>query len=220
MKAELEEHIEMMKYDEEHDRLFAVLISDLHACRDQLESRPTQCHRRSLARAIFALVDGQLFMLKQHVLKFSKYDGWTLDEEDEELLSEQRKPQNNGKIAPRFLPTIRNLEYAIDSYSLLSWAKYKLDKTTRGWEAFIRAMAIRNRITHPKNWRSLDITDSELEHLYSATEWFLDTISDLYMKCYRARTQRSRLLVKAWEKEHGPLKPKLAKQMELILKWR
>jgi hypothetical protein len=52
----------------------------------------------------------------------------------------------------------------------------EIERDGSGWQAFRKAVAIRNRITHPREIRDLLITDAELEDVTRAYHWFTYTV--------------------------------------------
>ena len=48
---------------------------------------------------------------------------------------------------------------------------YEIDKGGKGYQAMLKAIKIRDRITHPKNIECTHISDDELRLLGDANQW-------------------------------------------------
>lgn len=59
----------------------------------------------------------------------------------------------------------------------------ELDVGGQDWQHFHDAIAIRNRLTHPKALSELEVTDKEIETLCLVIVWFDKQISELSQAC-------------------------------------
>src|SRR4030095_3272513 len=79
----------------------------------------------------------------------------------------------------QFIQLKTNIQYtfkvAADTYR----SSYVLDKGS-GWQAFLRAIKVRDRITHPKDPAKMAISDQEVEDVNLALNWFEKALQDLF----------------------------------------
>ncbi|HFQ94508.1 MAG TPA: hypothetical protein ENK32_10890 [Anaerolineae bacterium] len=165
--------------------LYALLkqdVSELHEFGSQSESG--QAWRRSSYRAVFSWIEGVVYQMKQIALQtqggyyqasFSRAEIAFLREESYYL-------DEKGKVKVRynnFAKINRNLRFAylkfVEGFGLLT----KLEVDRQGWEKFLEAIKIRNRLTHPKCVDDLVVTDENMEVLIETINWFDAQISKL-----------------------------------------
>jgi hypothetical protein len=58
-----------------------------------------------------------------------------------------------------------------------------------GWDAFRKALKIRNRITHPKDHEHITVTEDDLKTVNLALEWAFDSLVDI---CKRSEVMGDR----------------------------
>jgi hypothetical protein len=174
--------------------LLDCLVGDVRAI--EVGSKPPwpQPLRRSYCRAVFALIDGATFGLKQHVLEMFEYE---LGEEEIARLREWQ--ESKGKSSPSsgrplFLPVAKNVFFAFDMLSNCCGAQNPIDRSGGEWRTFLEAISIRNRITHPKNAAALEVTDGQLAKVAAASRWYVETLYVLHTESARSLLDRVRVL--------------------------
>jgi hypothetical protein len=73
-----------------------------------------------------------------------------------------------------------------------------------GWRDLKTAVAIRNRLTHPKQVEQLAVSDKEIKILRSAMQWFSETVLDIaqaHKRGLRAATKKDLAAAKASRKQ-------------------
>lgn len=162
-----------------------VLFSDLNKCKEHIDPKTTGFWDRAYVRFFFSMVEGIAHRMRQ-VLITSHEQGFTkLAPNELALLREERYELNDrGKIRTRtafanFLPSI---QFTLRLFSRTYGLEPVFDsaKQHAGWTAFRKAVAIRNRLTHPKDARELIVTGSECKVVELADAWF----QSLFMRLF------------------------------------
>jgi hypothetical protein len=175
----------------EFELLLECLVGDVRALEVDSKAPWSQPLRRTYCRAVFALIEGLTFNLKQNVLEMFEYE---LCQEEIAKLREWRESRDKGGDShgrPLFLPMAENVFFAFD---MLSNCCNPIDRSGSEWRTFVDAIAIRNRITHPKNAGALVVTDSELASVHAAGRWYVMTAEALHGECARGLLRQMRAL--------------------------
>jgi hypothetical protein len=141
----------IIKTDELTKPLF-VLSDDLERAEKDLIANDDSYSRRNYIRVLFAAIELTMFVQKQTIL-IAASDGLGLMKDAD--LHRLRKKDHNP-LADRFLFITRSVEKGF-GLSLTSHT------TGPGWDDFTNAIALRNRITHPKKHQDFEISDAERE---------------------------------------------------------
>src|SRR5437773_6650809 len=127
----------------EHQQLLArvsalrdTLIEDLKACEAlAFGNCKTESGGRAFVRAVFALIEGGVFGLKQIALhspmgkdKFSQSEITLLQEKTFEL-----DDNGSARELTKFIPLIKNIKFAFAASARTHGVNYKLDTNTIGW---------------------------------------------------------------------------------------
>jgi hypothetical protein len=68
-----------------------------------------------------------------------------------------------GKIIRRKLSFVKKAAFILEIFSYVNYAPIKINKNKIEWELFVKAVKIRNRITHPASVSDLLITGTDLQ---------------------------------------------------------
>jgi len=175
------------------------LIADQKACAEILKKdMEDQCLRRVYCRTNLAMVEGALFYFKSATYRFNEaclrpfmnivttfgislhgpiFNDIVPPEEAELLLERVPDISGNGEVkrTRRFLDFKTNFKFTFRMVDRVFKTACTPDyDSVAEWCKLQEAVQTRNRITHPKDDTSLDITDSELEALAVGCQWFLD----------------------------------------------
>lgn len=180
----METHAEQLKKAfDKFDELSDVVTEDLTETISHLNKKDCQYLRRAFLRQFFVWVEFQVHHIKQMVLIFHNTTLPVLSPEALAVLREEQ-PQldQNGVLTtrPKFLPLSRNLRFAFKVFANTFQSSYELDVSGTGWQAFRRAVDIRNRLTHPKVDATLTITDEEIVDADVAYEWMKKAVIGLF----------------------------------------
>jgi hypothetical protein len=169
-------------------RIATVLISDITHCRDELariaqqEKRIDQFWARGLIRSFLAYIESSVYEMRLVVrdaddarrIKLSAAERSLINEETYEL-TESGKPQ----IRTRYLKIERNFRFTTELFAQVFEVTSDIDYSGSGWSAFLDAIKIRNRITHPRDPESINLSLEEVETIVNAFRWYLDSTDSL-----------------------------------------
>ena len=98
------------------------------------------------------------------------------------LLLQETTPElkTNGQVytKTKFIPLEDNLRFLAIMMKEVYGVDLQLGIGKSVWQDFQTALAIRNRITHPKSEEDFTISDTEIEAMKSARSWFCQIIAD------------------------------------------
>jgi hypothetical protein len=172
------EAIESRKELEASITFLKALSEDVKLAEKAVHDGDDQFSRRTLVRTFLAMVEGSVFILKQEALRLADTEPTLFTSAEMALLREESYELDRGKPRTRtkFIPVDENLRFAIQMYMRDALPTFQLRINSLGWESFKTSIAIRNRITHPKQYSDLEVTDAELEEIRAAVKWFWHTV--------------------------------------------
>ncbi|MBX3303031.1 MAG: Ppx/GppA family phosphatase [Nitrospira sp.] len=139
----------------------------------------SQPFRRMFVRACWALIEGEVFCLKQFTLRACELGGKSLSFSEHKLLSEVLMLWcDNGRVKREDVreSAHENLKQTLK----IATAKFELGWTpdfgNQSWEMLRRSLDLRHRVTHPKTAAELTISDDELDDHRKGVAWFLETV--------------------------------------------
>lgn len=154
-----------------------LLIDDVMAARERLNSADTQSARRDVVRTSLAAMEGMMWMAREHVR-----DGLnTIDEltpiADLALREQTYIVSESGKLSvqSRSIPLPIAIRLTISQAAIIS-PDIDVDFSGAGWSSLKQSIAIRNRITHPKPETEFQVTDYDLAQVGSGLSWLTATV--------------------------------------------
>lgn len=161
-------------------RLYNVLYTDANQAFER--ALRDESARREYVRAVFALVEGITFAMKQCALASKNVE---FTESERQLLKEHEHVlDENGRVHVRKarLKTTANTRFGLESFARTCRHSRRPNVSGDGWQAFKKALLLRDRLTHPKNAASLQVTDGELLDVTRARSWFTVTFVGLLLE--------------------------------------
>ena len=161
---------------DELQALFETLREDARDLLERINETGDQAFRRSAVRAVFALIEGVVFSLKQVALNSERSSGATFSPAERALLNEESyRLADSGipEVKQDFSPLPRSLRFAFDALRKATGSEYQLEIEDEGWKAFRNLIQVRNRITHPKRSSDLEVVDEEVKLLKQTYSWFV-----------------------------------------------
>lgn len=160
---------------------FKVLLDDAHAAETFLDATDGQFERRAYVRSMMAMIEGTIWLLKQTCLKASTPNGSPRHFSAAELamLSDQTYDlKNNGEVrtTTKFLKLPDNLRFTINACNRLFGCNLNVQVGDESWNRFLKAVAVRNRVTHPRVVADFEITDQEIDDCKQVVSWFNEMI--------------------------------------------
>ena len=123
------------------------------------------------ARVVFACIEAHVFHLKGSAHTFSLPQDGLFDEEELEKLQDFRRDKG-GNIWKLKMSLKDNIRFAFGAFARASGKDYNVDFGNKPAADFLKAVAIRDRITHPKSASDWKISDSESRLIDEAWHWF------------------------------------------------
>lgn len=150
-----------------HDLLEA-LRADIGAAYEALEAdRSSQYLRRCVARAVFSFIEAVIECIKIELRSTIRLGRFR-----EDLLS-SREIETLGSLsvisAPpgKFLPLDQNIKRTFKLAAKVWKLNFRLNTGGEDFRYFLAAKSARNRLTHPRTYYDIEVTDDDM-HCYSA----------------------------------------------------
>ena len=161
------------------------MLEDGKWAEDSLEKDDNQFTRRAYVRSMFSIIEGSIWVLKQTILHATAPKGHIIKMSVAEysLLSDRSYDlKNNGAIQEKVkhLKLPDNLVFTFGLLTKYFGAKFDLGIGTVKWENFIKAQAIRDRITHPKAPAEFKVSDAEIAICQATSTWFNSLIAAFF----------------------------------------
>lgn len=158
----------------------AVLIQDVLAAREAVSVADTQVHRRNLVRSSLAAVEGIVWLCREHVRTAAEQIGELTPLADLALQERSYTVTHGGEVveAVRYIALPASIRLVAKQASRIA-PTFVLDLSGAGWQRLLDAIAVRNRITHPKALADLDATDADLAAVAHGTEWMMANGTEL-----------------------------------------
>jgi hypothetical protein len=134
--------------------------------------------RRNYVRAVFAAIEGSTYGLKRVVLQLWEHKQSKLNADELEFLIETGIDKK-GKSKKRFLPFDKNIKFVFEVFAKMHDFISTADYNHKGWTVLLDTAEIRNRLMHPKSSKDLDISDTDLDKIREAADWYFSTRNQL-----------------------------------------
>lgn len=165
---------------ERFGELWPILSKDAEKAIKIADKAPNQFNRRNAVRAVFASIEGAVYLTKNLVIATLPQCRGFFDEAEIALLREKRYSLNSKGQAyaqPNFLRTDENFRFAMDMLMRGIPTELDFDTNGSGWKSFKDSLSVRHRVTHPKSMNDLNINDIEFDKLKKAFNWAFSTIT-------------------------------------------
>ena len=164
----------------EFDDLFKALIGDVERLNDVLGKSDHPLTRGAYVRAVFALLEGMTYAMKQVALDYRWHLRNPFSDTEVAILQEKNYSLNDtGQVSVRTanLPFLPNLRFAFYAFCKSHNASYSLPVTGKGWHALQHALRVRHRLMHPKSADDLLVKNAEMEDVDTAFRWFVSNVA-------------------------------------------
>jgi hypothetical protein len=162
--------------------MVSVLMKDIKTLIGRSKKPMSQPKRRSLVRAVFALIEADTFARKQFALFFHDAGGPQFSLAELALLREEQYDlggKGEARTQIKFLRTADNFQFGIRSFCKAAKIDYEIPKARIEWQAFLQSIKVRNRITHPKNLSELLVSDTDIQKLQDTIELFKEILMEI-----------------------------------------
>ncbi|MBK5007998.1 hypothetical protein [Pseudomonas sp. S32] len=187
-----------------HD-LLEELHADIVTAYSTLEAdKGSQYLRRCVVRAVFSFIEAAIECIKVE-LKYSVRLGYfseeNLTDKDKETLgSISIFPDQNGK----FLPLDTNIKRTFKLASKIWSLDFKLRTDNEDWQDFTAAKNTRNKLTHPRTFYDIQVTDEDM-HCHTIAAWW---VRREFQRLFKSR-------IEGLETLSGPEREKLLRAISL-----
>ncbi|TCS36679.1 hypothetical protein [Reinekea marinisedimentorum] len=140
--------------------LFESLIDDVGNNFKVLESnKKSQTYRRNAIRAVFGFIEGvSTVLLNEVIIKRRKISN--------KLSSKEIKVLDGSET-----DLVQRLKKSFTSYTKLHGFNFTLNTSSSGYDDFKKAKQIRNNLTHPKRYRDIEISESDMSIIAGGYLW-------------------------------------------------
>jgi len=164
--------------------MMVLLMSDVVRSGNELQKQEADDERYSWARAhtraVFAAIEGacECFRRQAFVAEANKIHQEVSLGKLSVLAGETYFVTDEGEIRAQTL-RVRSLAHVLLSLNSYAEAQGANHRTKKGdqWHRVRAAVDVRDRITHPKNLKSLEITKAEIEDIDFTLKWFLNEVA-------------------------------------------
>ena len=176
---------------EELKRVYAVLNADLELARAATLGDPSEFNKRTLVRTCAALVEGLAFQLRQVTLSTLR-ETKLLTEGELAILREtkaQLSIQGAAEERDNFQSTLPMLLFTLRVYAKNHGASFAPNTSDNGWNCLRKAMALRDRLMHPKSYEDLVVSEEAGAEFTAGIRWWDEAIAALLAACEAADTK-------------------------------
>jgi hypothetical protein len=131
--------------------------------------------RRSYARALFAFIDGVTYCQRQ----LAQYDSRLTTHARARGNAAAKHARRIGRKARDKESLALGVRAAFAAMSAAHQVANPLVAAGDAWESFRQAIAIRNRVTHPKSGADCAVSEADVQLLRRAHHWYYDVSSEL-----------------------------------------
>lgn len=161
----------------ERESFLSLLWDDVQACNAQSGSVKSATQRRQYIRAMFAYIEGAVWLFKQEALEQQHKDDASIVFTASELsILAEVAPSIDGRGVIQELPAnlrfVPNLLFAFGCHARAFDYEPVLRVSDHEWGYLKSSVTVRNRLMHPKQLSSMDISDDEIRTARAALKWF------------------------------------------------
>jgi len=183
---------------------------DAQIAEDAVDASDTQYNRRAMVRALFAMIEGTVFFLKQTIFTAGTHKKGSLSLADALLLldsSAEMSSKGESDLRTKFIRLEDNLRFTANMLKKVYGVTITLGIGSANWDKFQKAIAIRNRITHPKAIEDFVIDSEDLSMLRDVRGWFCQMIADSVNGIVQAVNRANKGLEGTGDPRTGPPPP-------------
>lgn len=157
--------------------LYLGLKSDTQQCKDNLSDTYTGFWDRTYTKTVFSMVEGVTFRIRQYMIAGVDCEMFSLDYPTLSFLSESTyKLDSKGRLKQKeeFMSFLPGFKFTFESFGkCLGMEEFVASAFSHnGFSEFRKSVAVRNRLTHPKDCREIMVNGKEIEQIKIAEEWF------------------------------------------------
>lgn len=159
-------------------KLIDILEDDIKVtAKFMVENQRTGALERSYVRAMFASLEGILFVFRKEMISSSDFDK-IFSKKDRAFILERKYDKKNDVVKSEVMfPTLKeSIKKNIKYYSKHRNIKDYRFPETKGWQDMLQSIKLRDALTHPKDITDLKLSNSKIEMVLRAKIWFKDEV--------------------------------------------
>ncbi len=163
-----------------HDLLEELNNDIIEAYKTLEEDRESQYLRRCLVRCVFAYIEAVIEIIKVELRSNLRTEFCTvaLTEKEQEIIGSL----SNNRENDRHLSLEDNLKRTFKlAFKIWDIDGYRLDTSGEDYQDFLRAKLARDKLTHPKTYYDIQITDQDMSYHSIAAQWVRTSFEQLFM---------------------------------------
>jgi hypothetical protein len=149
--------------------------------------------RRAYIRAVYALVEGVVYSMKQYAIAVDQMDGKIFSPAEIALLTEKTYDlSDKGEVVTgkAKISVNKSIKHAFRAVTHANQIEFRLGVGDVGWDYFQKGIEIRDRITHPKKTEDLHVSKDEEGIVFKASIWFINNFNECLNKIKEGLEQR------------------------------
>jgi hypothetical protein len=141
-------------------------------------------YEKAFVRALFTLGEAAASVMRAGILQANRHRVLALPPRDLAKLLEQRFDPGRGVVlASRArIGFLSRLKYALRYYPRVFGSTYSSNMSGRDWEALLKLLRVRNRLTHPAGLANL-LPNRHYKLMGNAADWLLGEIQAIVATC-------------------------------------
>lgn len=176
------------------EKMIKEMDKERKKCKDLVDREPeSEEIRRIVIRSLFSIIEGMCYRMKVNAFLIGRLREIEFTKEELAMINEETYYLNEkGEARIRdFFPSLKsNLRFAFKILAKVFKSDFELVIENAGFENFQKAIDIRNRITHPKGIKDLDISQNDFNNVLRAYGWFISNMRKLSEKIEGNRKRR------------------------------
>jgi hypothetical protein len=157
-----------------------IIAHDIILSMQRMRIDDNQANRRDFVRSTFAAIEGWLWDFRQRAKSVLSDVREITPAEQAAFAETSFTISNDGKLIEqtRYYSITTMFRFIIRVAEEEFGSRF-VDFGSSDWQAFNRAIEIRNRITHPKDIVDFNLSDHDIETVWSSAVWLMATIEQV-----------------------------------------
>ncbi len=161
-----------------------------------METRGAAHERRNYVRALFAYIEGSVFLIKQTAFSRAILSRFPLTLGEYAIMKEETYSLDRAgrvQVQDKFVNLAANLRFTVGCVNRIFDSNLSVNETSHHWSDFLRAIEIRDRITHPKGLAEFEVSEAEIQLCQRVCDdWFSELVAALITSVHqRISVQRN-----------------------------
>jgi len=124
------------------------------------------------------MIDSYCYKLKEIIYLESRRKRLPISSKDLNYIVEISK-DSQGNLRRSHISCECNIKYILEKLALIYKKTWRLGDHSKEWVTFLSSIEIRDRLTHPKIARDLEVSDEDFSRVGSSLGWLLSCFSEV-----------------------------------------